>query len=184
MSLRHTRPRAGHRLRWLPNALTLTRAACLPLIAAVALASEGPTSMLAGWLFLAVGLTDYLDGTLARRLGAESAFGRLADPLVDRLLIAVGLIGLIVLGRMPLAAPLLMMLRDGLAIAGFAWCARRGIDLRVDLPGKSSSALAMIATALAYMSDAVWVDALFWLAVVLAYATLLHYVRIVRRLGA
>jgi CDP-diacylglycerol--glycerol-3-phosphate 3-phosphatidyltransferase len=184
MSLRHTRPRAGHRLRWLPNALTLLRAAGLPLIAVVALRAEGPTSALAGWLFLAVGLTDYLDGILARRLGAESAFGRVADPLVDRLLIAVGLVGLLVLGRLHPAAPLLMLLRDALAMIGFAWCARRGIGLRVGLPGKASSALAMGATTLAYLSDAVWIDVVFWIVVAVAFATLLHYVRVVRGLRA
>lgn len=184
MSLRHTRPRAGHRLRWLPNALTLLRAAGLPLIAVAAIAAEGPTSATAGWLFLAVGATDYLDGQLARRLGAESAFGRVADPLVDRLLVAVGLVGLILLGRMNPTAPLLLMLRDALAIAGFGWCARRGIELRVDLPGKASSALAMGAIALAYLSDAAWIDGLFWVAVAVAFATLLHYARVVRRLTA
>lgn len=184
MSLSQTRPRAGHRLRWLPNALTLLRAAGLPVIAVVALTAEGPTSPLAGWLFLAVGLTDYLDGTLARRLGAESRFGRIADPLVDRLLVGVGLIGLIELGRLHPTAPLLLLVRDALAVLGFGWCARRGIDLRVGLPGKMSSALAMGATALAYVSDALWIDAFFWIAVAASFATLLNYVRVVRRLRA
>lgn len=182
MSLGQTRPRKGHRLRWLPNALTLARAAGLPVLAVVVVAAEGPTSALAAYLFLAVGLTDYLDGALARRLGAESRFGRIADPLVDRMLVAVGLVGLIVLDRLSPAGPLLLMARDGLAVAGFALCARRGIDLRVDLPGKFSSALAMGATALAYLSEAAWIDVLFWLAVAVSFATLLNYVRVVRRM--
>lgn len=184
MSLGQTRPRAGHRLRWLPNSLTMLRAAALVPMALVAATAEGPTSALAGWLFLGVGLTDYLDGALARRLGAESRFGRLADPLVDRMLVAVGLVGLMLLGRLDPTAPLLLMLRDGLAIGGFALCARRGIDLRVDLPGKISSALAMVAIALAYLSGATWIDALFWVAVVVSFATLANYVRVVRRMTA
>ena len=168
-----TRPRLG----WIPNALTLTRLAAIPVLLAILIADDGPTAPAAGWLFGAVAVTDYLDGYLARRLHAESRFGRLADPLVDRLLVAVGLIGLILLDRLHPAGPAILLARDVLAVAGFGLLIRLGRDPRVDIWGKIASALAMASTGLAMLSTARWIDVLFWFAVVVAVITLLNYVR-------
>ena len=168
-----TRPRLG----WLPNALTLTRLLAIPVLLGILIAADGPTSPVAAWLFGAVAVTDYLDGYLARRLHAESRFGQLADPLVDRLLVAVGLVGLILLDRLNAAGPAILLARDVLAVAGFGLLMRMGRDPKVDLPGKCASALAMAATALAMLSTATWIDVLFWISVVFAVATLLNYVR-------
>ena len=174
-----TRPRLG----WLPNALTLTRLLAIPVLLAILIAADGPTSPAAAWLFGAVAVTDYLDGWLARRLHAESRFGQLADPLVDRLLVAVGLIGLILLDRIHPAGPVALLARDVLAVAGFALLIRLGHDPRVDLWGKIASALAMAATALAMLSTARWIDVLFWIAVAFAVLTLVNYVRTAVRTG-
>ena len=172
-----TRPRMG----WLPNALTLTRLLAIPVLLAVLIAADGPTSPAAAWLFGAVAVTDYLDGWLARRLKAESRFGQLADPLVDRLLVAVGLVGLILLDRLHPAGPAILLARDLLAVAGFALLIRLGHDPRVDIWGKLASALAMAATALAMLSTATWIDVIFWVAVAFAVVTLLNYVRTAAR---
>ena len=167
------RPRLG----WLPNALTLVRLGAIPVLLAILITDEGPTAPAAAWLFGAVALTDYVDGWLARRLHAESRFGQLADPLVDRLLVAVGLVGLILLDRLHPAGPVILLGRDVLAVAGFALLIRLGHDPRVDLWGKIASGLAMAATALAMLSTARWIDVLFWAAVVIAVLALLNYVR-------
>ena len=168
-------------LRWLPNALTLARLAALPVLVGVLVAADGPTSPLAAWMFGAVAVTDYLDGFLARRLKAVTRFGTLADPLVDRLLIAVGLVGLIMLDRLHPAGPAILLARDALAVAGFALLARRGIEMRVDIWGKGASALAMAATGLALLSAATWAEGLFWAAVVVGVATFLNYARVAVR---
>ena len=52
-----------------------------------------------------------------------------------------------------------------------------GIELRVDMAGKVSSALTMVATGGAILLDQTWVDVLFWVSVALAVATLLNYSR-------
>lgn len=171
----------GDHLHRLPNALTLLRLAAIPVLLGILVASDGPTSAAAAWLFGAVALTDLLDGYLARALGAESRFGRLADPLVDRMLVAVGLVGLILLDRFHPLGPALLLARDALSVAGFAYLARRGVALRVDRAGKASSGLAMVATGLALLSTATWIDVLFWVAVVASVASLVNYVRTVRR---
>ena len=118
-----------------------------------------------------------MDGRLARRLGAESRLGRILDPLADRLVVAVGLVGLIVLGRFAWPGPALILARDALSIGAFVWFARRGVVLRVDLAGKVSSALVMIAVTLALLIDATWVDVVFWVAVAGSLLTFLNYAR-------
>ena len=165
------------RLAWLPNALTLSRLAALPVLLGVLIASEGPTSVPAAIIFGVVGATDFLDGFLARRLGAETRFGRIADPLADRLLVVIGLVGIILLDRLNPAGPALLMFREVFAVAAYAWLMRRGIEMRVDLAGKASSALTMVATGGAILLDEPWVDALFWISVALAIGTLLNYSR-------
>ena len=166
-----------HPLAWLPNALTLSRLAALPVLLGVLIASEGPTSVPAAIIFGVVGATDFLDGFLARRLGAETRFGRIADPLADRLLVVIGLVGIILLDRLNPAGPALLMFREVFAVAAYAWLMRRGIEMRVDLAGKVSSALTMVATGGAILLDEPWVDALFWVSVALAIGTLLNYSR-------
>jgi CDP-diacylglycerol--glycerol-3-phosphate 3-phosphatidyltransferase len=169
--------RQGLPLEWLPNALTLTRLAALPVLLVVLIRAEGPTSVPAAVIFGLVGATDFLDGILARRLGAESRFGRIADPLADRLLVLTGLVGVILLGRLHPAGPAILMFREVAVVAAYAWLLRRGIEMRVDLAGKVSSALTMVATGGAILLDQAWVDVLFWASVVLAVVTLVNYSR-------
>lgn len=169
------------RLRWVPNALTVGRLAALPVLAAVFARMEEPTSALAAVLFTGIALTDFVDGRLARAMGAESTFGRLADPLADRLLVAVGLVGLIVVDRMHPAGPLIVLGRDLVAVIGAVALRGRGLDLRVDMLGKTSSALVMVGIALALGKEAVWIDALFWAGVVLSVVAFANYARTVRR---
>lgn len=171
-------PARPARLRWLPNALTIARLVALPVLLVVLLRAEGPTSVVGGLIFGVVGATDLLDGFLARRLDAETRFGRIADPLADRLLVGVGLIGVIALGQVNPAAPVILIARDVLTIVGFAWLLRRGVEMRVDMAGKVSSALTMVAAGGAMLFEGAWVSALMWIAVALALATLANYIRI------
>lgn len=170
-----------HPLRWLPNALTVGRLAALPLLAWVLLAAEGPTSATAAWLFAGVAITDFIDGKLARALHAETAFGRLADPFADRMLVAVGLVGLILLDRMHPAGPLIVLVRDVATIGAVVAFRRSGLDLRVDMLGKTSSSLVMAAIALALLSTATWIDVMFWAGVVLSIVAFANYARIAAR---
>jgi CDP-diacylglycerol--glycerol-3-phosphate 3-phosphatidyltransferase len=164
-------------LRWLPNALTVARLAALPVLLVVLIRAEGPTSLLAAGIFGVVAATDLVDGILARRLHAETRFGRIADPLADRLLVGVALVGVILLDRMNPAAPIILIARDVLIVAGFALLLRRVIEMRVDMAGKISSALTMVAAGGAILLDQPWVDVLMWAAVALAVATFANYLR-------
>jgi CDP-diacylglycerol--glycerol-3-phosphate 3-phosphatidyltransferase len=161
--------------------LTVARLLALPVLVAVILSARGPTSALVAWLFAGIAITDLIDGKLARALHAETRFGQVADPLADRLLMAVGLTGLIVLDRLNWTGPSIILARDVMSIVAFAWYARRGVLLEVDRAGKTSSAVAMVATGLALLLDQTWVDVLFWVAVAGSVLTLANYARTVGR---
>jgi len=79
----------------LPNILTLIRVAAIPVLVAVFYLPFGWSDLLAAALFLAAGLTDWLDGYLARRLGQTSPFGAFLDPVADKLIVAVALVMLV-----------------------------------------------------------------------------------------
>jgi CDP-diacylglycerol--glycerol-3-phosphate 3-phosphatidyltransferase len=169
---------ARTRLGWLPNALTIARLAALPLLLAVLVTADGTTSTLGWTIFAVVAVTDFLDGFLARRLGAESRFGRIADPLADRLLVGVGLVGVLLLGAVSPAAPVILIARDVMIVAAVALLLRKGIEMRVDMAGKISSTLTMVAAGTAILVDEPWVEALLWGAVILALGTFANYARL------
>ncbi len=136
---------------------------------------DGPTSTRAAIFFGVIGATDWIDGILARRLGAESRFGAIADPFADRMLMAVGLIGLIALDRYSWPGPTIILARDVVAVLAFVVLARRGVNLRIDIPGKISSGMAMFAVGLALLIDHRSIDVYFSIAVAVSVATFVNY---------
>jgi CDP-diacylglycerol--glycerol-3-phosphate 3-phosphatidyltransferase len=79
----------------LPNTLTWTRIAAIPLIVLLFYLRYPWAEPAAGLLFAAAGITDSLDGYLARRLGQISRLGAFLDPVADKLIVAVALVLLI-----------------------------------------------------------------------------------------
>lgn len=92
--------KSRHKLYWLPNALTLGRIAVVPLLMWMIIVVGGSSTSFANapilllLLFVLCALTDFLDGYLARKWKLVSAFGRMLDPIADKLLVAGCLIAL------------------------------------------------------------------------------------------
>ena len=76
--------KGGVVLKLLPNILTVIRLLLVPVFVCVYFFTND--NKIAAWIFLAAGLTDVLDGYIARKFHMESRFGALADPLADKLL--------------------------------------------------------------------------------------------------
>ena len=97
----------------LPNFITLIRMAIVPFFV---LAVAGGNYRLALWTFLIAGLTDALDGWIARRFDMESVFGAYLDPIADKLLIVVAYVTLTIpMGQtvvIPLWLAILALFRD------------------------------------------------------------------------
>lgn len=76
----------------LPNILTISRIVVIPFIFASIYFTSTMFAMLAAVLFVIASITDYFDGYLARAWNETSAFGRLLDPIADKLLVATALV--------------------------------------------------------------------------------------------
>jgi len=163
-------------LRPIANVLTAVRlAAVVPFTVLLATAGHH-TSWPAAIVFAAASLTDFLDGYLARHTDRPSRFGRIADPLADRLLINMALVLLWYNDRLPwwLAAPVL--LRD-VWLAAFFRARRMSSRVAVNMTGKTATALIMLSLALLMVTSAPWPQVLFGAGLVLSLAAAARYTR-------
>jgi len=122
----------------IPNALTALRGLGVPLFIWLALVKEAD-----GWAILVLaigGITDYLDGKLARAWNQTSRFGELADPAIDRLYIVATLIVLYLREALPLWVILLLIGRDiALGLATLALTRKGQPPLQVTYLGKAAT---------------------------------------------
>jgi len=163
----------------LPNALTLARLVLIPVFVALMVDAGDAPSWPAGIVFGVAGVTDQIDGFLARRWHVESRFGKIADPLADRLMIDAAVILLVAYGRLPWAGLVVIAARDLLLLAGWRLLAPRGIELDVNLVGKAATWLLYAAIGLRIVTDdsTTWPLWLFWIGVSAAVVAAMFYVR-------
>jgi cardiolipin synthase len=161
---------------WLPNLLTGARlVAVVPFAILLARADDG-VSTSAAILFALIASTDFLDGYLARHLGAQTRFGRIADPLADRLLVDVTLILLVIHDRLAWWLALPVLLRDALLAALFR-ARHTETEVRVSFLGKTATALIMAALTLLMLTTRDWPVALYVVGVVCSLLAGLRYYR-------
>ncbi len=171
-----TPPALGGRQQ-LPNALTVLRLVLLPVFVLLMLQADGGHSWPAAIVFGAAGITDQLDGWLARRWRVESTFGTIADPLADRLLIDVAVVLLWLDDRLPWPALAIILGRDVLLLAGYKVVVPRGYDFSVNFLGKAATWLlyaSLAFTMVTYAGDD-WPLVIFWTGVAVAIAAGLAY---------
>lgn len=96
----------------LPNVITLARLACLPVFVWLLFGRENRAA--AAWLLGGLGMTDWLDGYLARHIGQTSDLGKVLDPVADRLLFFVGAGSILVDGSVPVWFAVLVLVREAL----------------------------------------------------------------------
>jgi CDP-diacylglycerol--glycerol-3-phosphate 3-phosphatidyltransferase len=164
-------------LQQLPNALTVFRLALIPVFIAIMLTAEGGHSWAAGIVFGIAGITDQIDGFLARRWHVESQFGRVFDPLADRLMIDAAVIMLFAADHMPLAGLIVILGRDLLLLVGYKAIAPQGYELNVNFIGKAATWLlyAGIAFLLVTSRSTDWPYWIFWAGLILAVVAAVVY---------
>ena len=170
------------RLAQLPNALTILRLALIPIFVVLVVDAGGSASWPAGIVFGVAGITDQVDGWLARRWEVESEFGKFADPLADRLMIDVCVVLLVVYDRLPWIA-LVILLRDLLLVGGYRLVVNRGYDFEVTRVGKLATWVLYAALGFVLVTDdgTGWPVWLFWIGVGLALVAAAQYVQKARR---
>lgn len=159
----------------IPNALTIARLFAIPAYAALILACSHGLSWPAAIVFGVAGVTDQVDGFLARRWNVESAFGKIADPLADRLLIDVAVVLLCHAGRLPWAA-LLIPARDIFVMGMTPIAMRRGYRFEVNRVGKLATWLLYLSLGLVMVvPHGYWPLWIFWTGLALAIVSLGMY---------
>jgi CDP-diacylglycerol--glycerol-3-phosphate 3-phosphatidyltransferase len=170
-------------LALIPNALTIARLALIPVFVVLMVqAGHGP-SWPAGVVFGIAGITDQVDGFLARRWHVESRFGKIADPLADRLMIDAAVILLVAYDRLPWAGLVIIVGRDVLLLAGARFVNPNGIEVEVNTVGKAATWIlyAAIFFRIVTSPSTHWPLVLFWVGLGLALVAGVLYLRVARR---
>jgi CDP-diacylglycerol--glycerol-3-phosphate 3-phosphatidyltransferase len=123
----------------LPNAITIARFLMIPVFVVFYARATNGHDWTAGILFGAAGVSDQIDGWLARRWRVESEFGKYADPLADRLMIDAAVIMLVIADRLPWPALAVIVARDALLLAGTKFVLPRGYEFSVSFLGKAAT---------------------------------------------
>jgi cardiolipin synthase len=110
-----SRPDAADRVLTVPNLITAARLACIPVFVYLLFGRDNRAA--AAWLLAVLGMTDWVDGRVARRFGQVSRLGKLLDPLADRLLLIVGITCILLDGSAPLWFGVAVLAREVL-VAG------------------------------------------------------------------
>ncbi|HMU28068.1 MAG TPA: CDP-diacylglycerol--glycerol-3-phosphate 3-phosphatidyltransferase [Solirubrobacterales bacterium] len=150
----------------LPNVLTLLRILAVPVVVVALLDGTPNGDMLAAVVFALAALTDGLDGYIARSRDSVTTFGKLMDPLADKLLITAALISLVSLDRLPAWVAMVIIARE-FAITGLrSIAADRGVVIAASWMGKVKTVLQIAAVfALIIFNPApLWADILVYLA--------------------
>jgi CDP-diacylglycerol--glycerol-3-phosphate 3-phosphatidyltransferase len=129
----------------LPNTLTVLRILLVPVVV-VALLDETPNGdAIAAAVFALAAVTDGLDGWIARSRGHITTFGKLMDPLADKLLVTAALVALVSLGRLEAWIAMVIIARE-FAVTGLrAVAAEQGLVIQASWLGKVKTALQIAA---------------------------------------
>jgi len=172
-----------------PTLLTWARIVAIPLIVGIFyLPLEAPVrNLTATVLFVAVALTDWLDGYLARRLNQSSAFGAFLDPVADKFLVCAALLILLQLDRVNAFVALIIVGREIAISALREWMAQIGASrsVAVHMLGKVKTVVQMVAIPFLLFDGAlfgvidtrIWGTLLIYVAAVLTIWSMVYYLR-------
>jgi cardiolipin synthase len=114
------------RILTVPNALTFLRLLCIPLFVVLVARPHRAGWYPAALLLAALGVTDGVDGYVARHFEQVSTVGKVLDPLADRLLLAVAALSIIAVGAVPIWVAVVALVREAFVAGGFVYVAARG----------------------------------------------------------
>jgi len=132
----------------LPNILTLSRIAAIPLVVACFWLEHGWAQWLSAGLFAAACITDWFDGYFARRYAQISRFGRFLDPIADKLLVAAALVMLVNSGQLRgihVLAALIILAREILVSGLREFLAGASVSVPVTFMAKIKTAVQLVA---------------------------------------
>jgi CDP-diacylglycerol---glycerol-3-phosphate 3-phosphatidyltransferase len=168
----------------LPNFLTVVRILLVPVLVVALLVETPHGSALAAGVFAIAALTDGLDGYIARSRGSVTTFGKVMDPIADKLLIAAALISLVSLDRVAAWVAMVIIAREfavsGLRIAAAA----QGAIIPASSLGRAKTIVQVVAVMALIAADdpgVAWAQLLVYAMVAITVASGVDYFLNVRR---
>lgn len=144
------------RLILIPNLITLGRIICVPIVVFLLLDANYPAAF---WVFVLAGLSDAVDGAIAKRFGLASELGSYLDPLADKALLMATYISLGVLGMISPWLVILIVFRDLLILAGaFLYYLLAGTLTMAPLMISKANTVMQIAFAVLVLAGAAFAD--------------------------
>lgn len=168
----------------LPNVLTVLRILLVPVLV-VALLDETPNGdVLAAIVFAVASLTDAIDGYLARSRNAITTFGKLMDPVADKLLILAALLALVSLERLDAWVAMVILAREFAVTATRMAATGQGVVVAANGWGKVKTMVQVLVVFLLILIDGspAWLDVLVYLTVAITVISGIDYFFGLRRL--
>src|SRR6201998_988328 len=142
----------------LPNLLTVLRIMLVPVLVVALLGNTPAGDVLAAVVFALASLTDFVDGYLARSRDSITTFGKLMDPLADKLLIVAALIALVSLNRLEAWGAMVIITRELAVTVRRLGATQAGVVMEASMFGKLKTCLqiALILALIAVHGQPLW----------------------------
>jgi CDP-diacylglycerol--glycerol-3-phosphate 3-phosphatidyltransferase len=163
-------------LNW-PNFLTVVRILLVPVLVVALLGETTDGDILAAGVFALASLTDFVDGYLARARGSVTTFGKLMDPLADKLLIVAALISLVSLHRLAAWVAMVIIARELAVTVLRLGATQAGVIIAASNFGKLKTCvqIAAILGVIAVHGHPAWLQALVYAMVAITIASGLDF---------
>jgi CDP-diacylglycerol--glycerol-3-phosphate 3-phosphatidyltransferase len=160
-----------------PNVLTVLRIMLVPVLVVALLGNTPDGDVLAAIVFALASLTDFVDGYLARARNSVTTFGKLMDPLADKLLIVAALVSLVSLHRLAAWVAMVIITRELAVTALRMGATQAGLVMSASTFGKLKTCvqIAAILAVIAVTGHPLWVDLLVYAAVTVTVLSGLDY---------
>lgn len=167
-----------------PNVLTVLRILMVPVLVLALLEETDNGDLLAAAVFALASVTDYADGYLARRSNAITTFGKLMDPIADKLLVLGALIALVSLQRVGAWVAVVILGREFAVTATRMAATQQGVVVAAATWGKAKTCVqvACVFFLIAVDGSPAWLDALVYLTVAITLVSGVDYFISLRRL--
>lgn len=167
----------------LPNWLTLARICTVPIFIVLYYIAIPGWNYYAAAVFILASLTDLLDGMLARRMNCVSNFGKLMDPIADKLLVTAALLILLEWGRLEAWVAIILISREFI-ISGFRMlAAAQGVVIAAGAVGKVKTVLQLVGISLVLLENPIFClaaipmgEILLYISVILSIWSCIEYI--------
>src|SRR5437588_2765123 len=152
-----------------PNVLTVVRMLLVPVLIVALLEKTGGGDLLAAVVFAAASLTDAIDGYLARHRNSVTTFGKLMDPIADKLLIIAALVVLVSLNRLEAWVAMVIIAREfAVTVLRVAVGSQQHVVIAASGLGKAKTVLqvAMVICVIAVHGKPLWLELLIYATVI------------------